>query len=72
MDGYLKKSGNAPYHICYKVENISEVVHTMRQQQFFIVSAPAWYELLNGMAAFLFSEETGLIELMEDCGTSKE
>ena len=65
IDNYLKKIGNTPYHICYKVDNIDRAIHTLRVQKFLLVVRPSYYELLDSVAAFMFSVETGLIELVQ-------
>lgn len=65
IDNYLKKLGNTPYHICYKVKDIDRAIGTLRKQKFLLVVRPEYYELLDSVAAFMFSTETGLIELVE-------
>lgn len=57
--------GNAPYHVCYRVDDVKKAVGMLKGEEFFLVSPPAYYELLDGVAAFMFSIETGLIELVE-------
>lgn len=65
VDNYLKKLGNTPYHICYKVDDINMAINTLKAQNFLLVLPPDFYKLLSGEAAFMFSVETGLIELVQ-------
>lgn len=64
----LVKTGPAPYHICYKVENIEEACSNLKKEGFYPVSkiekASAMGE--NCKVIFLYSQTIGLIELVSD------
>lgn len=64
----LAKTGPAPYHICYKVNNIEEACNTLKKEGFFPISkiekASAMGE--NCKVIFLYSQTIGLIELVSD------
>lgn len=64
----LVKTGPAPYHICYKVDNIEEACNTLKKEGFFPISkiekASAMGE--NCKVIFLYSQTIGLIELVSN------
>jgi methylmalonyl-CoA/ethylmalonyl-CoA epimerase len=61
----LKKNGTIPYHICYEVTDIKLEVERLKKLKFVIVSkiVPA-IAFENRLVCFLYSKETGLIELL--------
>lgn len=66
VNKHLQKNGVSPYHICYAVDNIKETILDLKKQKFIIVSKPqAAVAMNNKMVCFLFSKNTGLIELVE-------
>ena len=63
----MKKTGNAPYHICYEVDNLDEMLEKLTfggqfVQMFPPVPAPAFG---GCRICYLWSQETGLVELVE-------
>jgi methylmalonyl-CoA/ethylmalonyl-CoA epimerase len=55
-----------PYHICYQVENITEVIKYLKKSEFILMSLPQKAPILNNHnVAFLYSQNIGLIELYE-------
>lgn len=64
----LEKTGPAPYHICYKVDNIEETCSILKKEGFYPVSkiekASTMGEKCKVM--FLYSQTIGLIELVTD------
>lgn len=68
VDKILEKSGGEPevYHICYAVEDIEKTIAGLREQGWVLVKAPVIACACgNGRVAFLYSQEAGLIELLE-------
>ena len=62
----LKATGVSPYHFCYTVEDIEEVIAQLRSQRFLLVTGPVpACAMENRRIAFLFQKNTGLIELVE-------
>lgn len=62
----LATTGVSPYHFCYTVEDIEEVIAQLRYQRFLLVTGPVpAYAMENRRIAFLFQKNTGLIELVE-------
>lgn len=61
-----KKIGNAPYHICYEVDDLEKAISDLRQYRFVIWQEPHEAVALNGKrVAFLTSGKVGMIELLE-------
>lgn len=61
----LKKNGTIPYHTCYEVSNIVEEVDRLKKIKFVLVSkiVPA-IAFENRLVCFLYSKDSGLIELL--------
>ena len=61
----LNKNGTIPYHFCYEVNDIVEEVETLKKMKFLMVSkiVPA-VAFNNRLVCFLYSKESGLIELL--------
>lgn len=63
----LKKYGNAPYHICYMVEDLDEAIRNFQEKKYVVTAEPLEAVALGGCkVAFLIGRDTGLIELMEN------
>ena len=66
IDGYLKKNGNSPYHICYEVASLENKIKELSSEKFIIIHnaeiAPA---IENKRVVFMFNKDAGLIELVE-------
>lgn len=68
VQGYLDKSGGAsvPYHICYEVDNMEDALEYCRLKGLLVTQKPAPAPAIGGRrVAFLFSRDTGVIELVE-------
>lgn len=62
----LQRQGEGPYHICYKVDNIDNSIHTLRESGWIIVIPPTpAVAFNNALVAFLFKKSVGIIELVE-------
>ena len=62
----LETSGVTPYHICYEVDNIPEVIKELKSQHFVLVSNPLPACAVNDRkVCFLYSKDNGLVELVE-------
>ena len=61
----IKKNGTIPYHFCYEVDNITKEVETLKKMKFLMVTKilPA-VAFNNRLVCFLYSKESGLIELL--------
>lgn len=63
IDSYLKIIGSAPYHICYRVDDIWKGIDELQNKGFTLINDPADSVPLKGKVAFLYSPEIGLTEL---------
>jgi methylmalonyl-CoA/ethylmalonyl-CoA epimerase len=62
----LQYSGTTPYHTCYRVNNIQQAVEELEQLNFRLLFEPTSTEAMDkGLFCYLFSIETGLIELYQ-------
>lgn len=60
------KSGATPYHTCYEVEDINKSVEELEELNFRALFQPLQSNAMDdGLICYLFSPETGLIELYE-------
>lgn len=71
VNTWLRKNGNSPYHICYQSDELAKDVAALKEKGFMVVQpslpAPA---MNNRRVCFMYSKNTGLIELVEmarDC-----
>lgn len=63
----LKKYGNAPYHICYEVENFDKEVEAMQSNGFFMFDEPHEACAINNRkVCFMINPYIGMIELLEE------
>ena len=59
-------NGGGLHHVCYEVDNIFNLVNTLRSNGLFPVSHPKPAILFDGRrVAFMYSRDGGLIELIE-------
>lgn len=65
IDGYLQKMGSTPYHLCYNVENMEKTVEELLEMGFTMLEVPAPSVPLGGMVCFMYSCETGILELVD-------
>ena len=66
VDSVLKKSGPAPYHICYEVEDIEEAIARLGKKWLVIRKPEIAPAIDNRKVAFLLNSKIGLIELVEN------
>lgn len=65
----LKRTGAAPYHFCFKIENLEEYCGSLTEE-YILISAPSPAPALGGKrVAFLYSENMGIVELLESAPT---
>ena len=64
IDSYLDSVGPVAYHICYEVRDIFEVVEKLRNEGFFPASKLRYSKVLDGNHIFMYSQKSGLIELV--------
>ena len=64
----LKQYSNAPYHICYKSENLEAAIEELKSEKFMLFKEPASAPVIGDTArvAFLISARIGMIELVEE------
>ena len=61
-----KKLGNTPYHICYEVDDLEDVISELGKQRFVIWEEPHEAPAIEGRrVAFLVNSQIGMIELLE-------
>ncbi len=66
VDGWLEKNGNSPYHICYESEDMERDIAALKANGFIIVRRASPAPAMGGrQVAFLYSRETGPLELVE-------
>lgn len=65
IDGYLKKTGSTPYHICYQTGNMDGAIKRLLELGFTQMGYPAPSIPLGGNVCFLYSAEIGVVELIE-------
>lgn len=62
----VQKSGTTPYHTCYEVDDIHKSVEELEELNFRLLFEPLIAEAMDdGLFCYLFSPDTGLIELYE-------
>jgi len=67
VDNYLKKTGPAPYHICYRTEDLEEKIKELEGQGFRTVIAPEPAVAFDGRrVVFMMDLGLGLIEILEE------
>ena len=67
VEELLKKSGPAPYHICYCAECIDDVLPELKKAGWAVISKKAEAPAISGApVVFLYNKEAGLIELVEE------
>lgn len=67
VNNILKKIGSSPYHLCYQTAKIVEQIAEFRKQGYIVIAdaleAPA---INNKKVAFLYKNNIGIIELVEE------
>lgn len=63
----LEKNGVTPYHTCYSVENLENSIKRLKKMRYVMVSKPKEACAIEGRrVAFLYHQDMGLIELVEN------
>lgn len=63
----LRKSGNTPYHICFRTCNLTNEIETLKKSGYIIIADPLEAPAIdNKKVAFLYKINIGLIELVEE------
>ena len=66
VSNIVKNSGTTPYHMCYEVEDIQKSLEELEELNFRLLFEPLKSEAMdNGLFCYLFSVETGLVELYQ-------
>lgn len=62
----LEKNGVTPYHTCYAVDDLDNVVKAFKRLRYVVVSKPKEASALDDRrVVFLYNVDMGLIELVE-------
>ena len=62
----LKRFKNAPYHICYKVDDLEESITELAGKGYTVMEEPKPAPCIDGLpVAFLIHRHMGIIELVE-------
>ena len=63
---WLNKNGVSPYHLCFNVEDIENSINEFKKQGFVLLGeAVEAIAIANRKIAFIYSMQSGLIELVE-------
>ena len=63
----LKRVGNSPYHICYRVTDIDYTLREFREKKYVIIKQPqAAIAFIGKKVAFIYHKNVGMVELVED------
>lgn len=66
VDNLLRKNGNSPYHICYDVDNIEQVVEDLYEEGFNPLFMPIESVAMgNHKICYLQHKDIGIIEIVE-------
>lgn len=66
VDAHLSKIGAAPYHICYRSDDIEADIERLKANSFKVLASPApAIAFHNKRVVFLYSLSLGLIEIVE-------
>jgi methylmalonyl-CoA/ethylmalonyl-CoA epimerase len=62
----VKQSGTTPYHTCWEVSDIEKSAEELEELNFRLLFEPMTSEAMDeGLFCYLFSPETGLIEIFQ-------
>lgn len=68
----IKRQGEGPYHICYRVNDLDENIAEMKSSGWMLLKRPAKaMAFKNARVAFLFKKGAGMIELVETGGENR-
>ena len=63
----LKKIGQTPYHVCYRVDNLEETIAQLRTKKYVIMREPEEAVAFDGKrVVFMYHRSVGMIELVEE------
>jgi len=67
VEGIMKRTGNAPYHICYISSALDQDVQLLSENGYVLVHEPLAAPAIGGKrVAFLMNAAIGLIEIVEE------
>lgn len=73
VDAILEKNGPMPYHICYAVGNLAQMIQTLKESGWTLIIKPAPAPALqDALVAFLYHKTQGVIELVETGGPAEK
>ena len=62
----LRKLGCSPYHVCYKVDDLSNAIRYMQKRGYYLVQEAAPAVAIGGRkVAFMYHDAVGILELLE-------
>lgn len=62
----LSKVGSSFYHVCYEVDDLEQMIATLRQKGFLLRHDPVSATAFHGRRiAWLYNRDIGLVELLE-------
>ncbi|MBI9067039.1 MAG: VOC family protein [Salinivirgaceae bacterium] len=64
VSNLMKKFKNQVYHICYQVDDLLATIEELKENEYLLIDPPKFAPALNCEVAFLFAQNTGIIELM--------
>jgi methylmalonyl-CoA/ethylmalonyl-CoA epimerase len=65
VQNMLKSMPSVLYHVCYRVEDFSESVKSLKESGFYMVSEPSETSIEKGIwASHFFNSHCGIIEIM--------
>ena len=66
VTGLLSRTGNAPYHVCYEVDDLDAEVKRLRDMRYVMYDAPSPAPACGGASvAFLVHPYLGMVELLQ-------
>ena len=66
VSGLIARTGNAPYHVCYEVDDLDAALERLRDARYVVSSEPAPAPACGGArVAFLVHPYLGMVELLE-------
>ncbi len=69
VSGLIARTGNAPYHVCYEVDDLDAAIERLRDARYVVSSEPAPAPACGGArVAFLVHPYLGMVELLEKAG----
>ena len=66
VTGLLSRTGNAPYHVCYEVDDLNAEIERLRSARYVMYDAPAPAPACGGASVvFLVQPYLGMVELLQ-------